>query len=279
MTYATLIVHAQADEDGQARAALAADLADRFGATLVGVAARDFVPLALSPTGPIVNPSVLADMTAAQEDLIRAELAAAEGVFRAAAGRLGPRVAWRASIGAPTRALAEAARAADLLVIGRPPEPADPASRADPGDVLMQAGRPVLVVPSGASRLDASRVVVAWKDSREARRAVADALPLLRRASSVRVVELCRPSDAPAVAPAVEEVAGYLARHGVEATAEAQEMTEGTAADALVRAAERHGADLIVAGGYGHTRLREWAFGGVTRSLLRRCPVSCLLSH
>lgn len=279
MTYATLIVHAQADDEGQARAALAANLADRFEATLVGVAARDFVPVAVAPTGPIVNPSVLADMTAAQEGLIRAELAAAEGAFRAAAGRLGPRAAWRASIGAPARALVEAARAADLLVVGRSPERADPAARVDPGDVLMQAGRPVLVVPPGASRLDAARVVVAWKDGREARRAAADALPLLRRASSVLVVELCRPGDAPAVSPALEDVAGHLARHGVRATAEAQEAAEGATADALVRAAERHGADLIVAGGYGHTRLREWAFGGVTRSLLRDCPVACLLSH
>ena len=60
---------------------------------------------------------------------------------------------------------------------------------------------------------------------------------------------------------------------------DAGETGEGAAADALVRAAERHGADLIVAGGYGHTRSREWAFGGVTRSLLRGCPMCCLLSH
>lgn len=279
MTYATLIVHVQADAEGQARAALASDVADRFGATLVGVAARDFAPLSVPPTGPGLSPSVLADMTAVQEGLIRAELAAAEDAFRAAAGWLGTRAVWRASIGAPTRALTEAARASDLLVIGRPTGRADPAAHPDPGDVLMRAGRPVLVVPPGASHLDAARVVVAWKDGRETRRAVADALPLLRRASRVPVVELCRPGDAPAATPAVEEVVEHLARHGVAAAADVQEMAGGVTADALVRAAERHGADLIVAGGYGHTRLREWVFGGVTRSLLRCCPMCCLLSH
>ena len=108
---------------------------------------------------------------------------------------------------------------------------------------------------------------------------MADALPLLRRASSVPVVELCRPGDAPAATPAVQEVVEHLARHGVAAVADVQEVTGGATADALVRAAERHGADLIVAGGYGHTRLREWVFGGVTRSLLRDCPMGCLLSH
>jgi nucleotide-binding universal stress UspA family protein len=150
----------------------------------------------------------------------------------------------------------------------------------DPGDALMRAGRPILVVPPGVAALEGRRVLVAWKDTREARRAVADALPLLSRAEEVLVVE---------AAPEVEErgqalrraddVAALLAGHGATARGEALEPGGGAVADDLLRAAGRHGADLVVAGGYGHARLREWAFGGVTRDLLTRCPVCCLLSH
>ena len=75
------------------------------------------------------------------------------------------------------------------------------------------------------------------------------------------------------------DVAALLARHGATARGEPLELRGRAVADELLLAAERHGADLIVAGGYGHARLREWAFGGVTRDLLARCPKCCLLSH
>jgi nucleotide-binding universal stress UspA family protein len=145
----------------------------------------------------------------------------------------------------------------------------------------MRAGRPVLVVPPSVSALEGRRALVAWKDTREARRAVADALPLLAHAEEVLVVEAVS-GDAEERDQALRragDVAGLLARHGATARGEALEVRGRTVADELLLAAERHGADLVVAGGYGHARLREWAFGGVTRDLLARCPMCCLLSH
>jgi nucleotide-binding universal stress UspA family protein len=150
----------------------------------------------------------------------------------------------------------------------------------DPGDALMQAGRPVLVVPPGVSALDGRRVLVAWKDAREARRAVADALPLMIRAEETLVLEAVQDEDQGEQARRrVDDVAAFLARHGAAARGDVIETRGRAVADDLLLAAERHGADLVVAGGYGHARLREWAFGGVTRDLLARCPKCCLLSR
>ena len=109
---------------------------------------------------------------------------------------------------------------------------------------------------------------------------VNDALPLLTGAEEVLVVEAIPDAEGREQAlRRVGDVAALLARHGATARGEALETSERAVADDLLLAAERHGADLIVAGGYGHARLREWAFGGVTRDLLARCPKCCLLSH
>ena len=185
-------------------------------------------------------------------------------------------------IGNPAKVLAREARAADLIVVGRRPESAGtvPSRHADPGDVLMRAGRPILVVPPGLSHLDATRVVVAWKDGREARRAVADALPLMKRAASVLVLEVCRTaSEQEDAAAGVKDVADYLSRHGVAATAETRLLREASVSAELLLAAEQHRAELVVAGGYAHSRLQEWVFGGLTRTLLGHFPKCCLLSH
>ena len=277
MGYATLLVHVEADDDGKARVALAAGLARQMDAALVGVAARDIVPpLTASAAGPVI----VAALLAVEKNGIQANLDAAEQHFWAVAGNDDKRTVWRSSIDNPAEALARESRAADLIIVGRRPEHASPSRHADPGDVLMRAGRPVLVVPPGLSHLDAASVVVAWTDSRESRRAVADALPLLRRAASVLVLEVCNTESEQAdAAAAVEDVAGRLSRHGVRATAEARILREASVSAELLLAMEQHRAGLVVAGGYGHSRPQEWAFGGLTRTLLRQCPKCCLLSH
>jgi len=279
MTYATLIVQADADEDGRARIALAAGVARQFGALLIGVAARDLMP---PVTAPVVGPVVVAALLATQEKDIRKHLDAAEQQFWAATAKQDQRTSWRSAIDNPARVFARESRAADLIVVGRRPESAgsQPSRHTDPGDVLMRAGRPVLVVPPGLSHLDAAHVVVAWKDSREARRAVADALPLLKRATSVLVLEICdTTSDQENAKGAGEDVAEHLSRHGVAAAAETRLLREGSVSAELLLAAEQRGAELVVAGGYAHSRFQEWVFGGLTKALLGHFPKCCLLSH
>lgn len=276
MTYKTLMVDAGPGAGTETRIRLAAGLAGDFGAKLIGLAACAVRPLFGPPFGESV---MVADIIEDEIQRVRAMLQSAGDRFRTIAGASAE---WRPFLECPGDALAREARAADLVITGRDAEagPAGFRQSAEPGDVLMQAGRPVLVVPQGVAKLEGRRILVAWKESREARRAVIDALPLLARAERVTVLEACEKGVDPTLAQRhVTDVVALLLRHGAKASGEVV-MRDGRSATAeLLRAAERLDADLVVAGGYGHTRLREWVFGGVTRDLLTTCPVCCLLSH
>ena len=146
--------------------------------------------------------------------------------------------------------------------------------------LLLQVGRPVLVVPA-SGRFDAvgSTVMVAWKDTRESARAVHDALPILCRARHVHLVCLERPADNRHVSRSqLDELHRWLLRHEVEATLHQEAANSGIGQRLLARAGEL-GADLVVMGGYGHSRLHELVLGGVTRTLLAHMSVPLLLSH
>jgi nucleotide-binding universal stress UspA family protein len=136
----------------------------------------------------------------------------------------------------------------------------------------------VLVAPSHGRPLVAKRVVLCWKDSREARRAMADAMPFLRQAETVFVVSVCTEIDAAQAAIQVEDVVKALERHGV--TAEAKVVTHAHPDGyQVLEQARLANADLIASGPYGHTRLGEWVFGGFTRDLLSQDQCYLLLSH
>ena len=135
-----------------------------------------------------------------------------------------------------------------------------------------------LVVPPDVESLQAENVVVGWKEARESRWAVLDAMPFLLKASRVCVVE-CDETGQERTVPHVEDVSRYLERHGVKVVSRAPVHAVKSVADELVRVAKDEGADLIVAGAYGHSRLGEQIFGGVTRDLLSMSPICCLLSH
>jgi len=278
LNYKALLVDVALDATAEERMRLAADLARRFDAALLGVAACRVRP---PVTGPFGETAMVAEIIEAEEERARAALQAAADRFHAAAGAAGERVAWRAFLDDPADVLAREARTADLLVIGRGGTGAAGARLGpEPGDVLMRAGRPILVVPPGVATLAARCVLVAWKDAREARRAVADALPFLTGAEQVVVRGVCADEDGRArVQRGVEDVAALLSRHGAKASGEVTLRQGPSVADDLFGVAGRLGADLIVAGGYGRARLLEWVFGGVTRELLTRSPLCCLLSH
>lgn len=145
--------------------------------------------------------------------------------------------------------------------------------------MLLKAGRPVLVVPEPVTSLSPKRIAIAWKDVREARRAVLDALPFLQKAESVMIVEVVEGGDEHRRVPPVQDVTAYLTLHGIDRIAQRVRPADVTVTEALLRLIEDKNIDLIVAGAYGHSRLGEWAFGGVTRGLLTRCASCCLFSH
>jgi nucleotide-binding universal stress UspA family protein len=276
MSFSSILVHVELDPKAEPRLRLAADLASQFGAALIGVGAEIFEPpSAAAAMGYVDGETLVAEAKTVQDDL---KLAEARFVDAAKDVRGGAE--WRVGVGLPSELVTQEARAADLIVCA--PHHGEPYGfhvQADPGDVLMQSGRPVLMTPPGLAKLDASSVVVAWKDSREARRAVADALPFLKRAQQVVVAEVCEHGDEAGAKDRVADVAAYLARHGIKAATDVRAPVGGSAAAALLEIAEAQDAGLIVAGGYGHARLREWIFGGVTRDLLACTNRAVLLSH
>jgi nucleotide-binding universal stress UspA family protein len=199
--------------------------------------------------------------------------------FCATVGGSDPRAEWRSVLDFPTDAGAREARAADLLIVGKAGETPDPFRALDPGSLVLRAGRPVLVVPKSVATLGPRRVAIAWKDAREARRAVRDALPLLKFAESVMIVAVAEAGSGHRAEQHVRDVAGYLTRHGIKIIAERIRPSDASVTDALLRLVHDENIDLLVAGAYGHSRLGEWAFGGVTRELLAHSPVCCLFSH
>jgi nucleotide-binding universal stress UspA family protein len=132
-------------------------------------------------------------------------------------------------------------------------------------------------VPAPRGVLQAQAVVIAWKETPQARRAVRDGLPFLKRAQRVRIVAV--EENATIDRAALEDVASYLSNHQI-GVIDVQTVGVGhSIAQTLMASARDLGADLIVAGGYGHSRLSESIFGGVTRDLLASSPICCLLSH
>jgi nucleotide-binding universal stress UspA family protein len=274
MSYATILVQVDADGDMGGRVRLAAGLANQFQSHLIGVAAWMPRP-AFAVEGVVIDP----EPTEEEMAQMRALLGKRGDQFRAAAGREPNKIEWRSSLEFPTEFVAREARAADLIIIGRDRTSYDPYRSTDSGALVLRTGRPVLTVPPGVDRIAGKRVVVAWKDSREARRALQDALPFLHHAKEVILLEITEKGTEQESHLRLKDVAGYLARHKIMPVAERVRPIEGTASNALLRLVEEESVDLIVAGAYGHSRMGEWIFGGMTQDLLARSPVCCLLSH
>lgn len=214
-----------------------------------------------------------------QETLARLESRARTG-FEESCRAAGIGAEWRAGPAARLSTVLLGARYADLVTMS-----ADRSGAADliahryADSVIMAAGRPVLLFPR-SYRWDRGfqRVMVAWESSREAARAVHDAMPLLEKASEVVIMEIADRDEADA-GSAASDMARHLARHGV-ATELARAVSSGIGVgEQILSASVDCAADLLVAGAYGHSRLREYALGGVTRHLLTHLTIPMLVSH
>jgi nucleotide-binding universal stress UspA family protein len=269
MSYASLMVYV---ENEPSRVHLAADLARRFQAGLIGIAARASMPVVTGEDAAI--DATLLDQENAS---IAAFLDKAGEAFRATAANYHVAAEWRSTPDFPDEFVAAEARAADLLIVG--PTSAAAYRSLEVSSLLLKAGRPVLVVPNDIAVLPVRRVVVAWKDTRESRRAIRDALPFLRLAESVFLVEVCAWRAEANAIPRLKDIGRFLAQHQIRNVTERVLPDEPIAGDVLLRFAQEQAVDLIVAGAYGHSRLGEWIFGGVTRELLSRSLVCCLFSH
>lgn len=275
MSYKTLLVHVDGSRQNDARVAFALDMARTHNAHLVGayvVCQEMFRPL-LRRDAPLSLPALEAQaaerMTAAHER------------FVAAAQRAGCTFEWQTPPGDALEAATLHARHADLVIASQedPDDPDSHVARDFIEDLVMEAGRPVIVLPH-ASRIASfgQNVVIGWDGSREAARAVVDALPLLKRARFVTVstVEKHPNPDEPSGI----DISGYLERQGVRAGFTSTQRISGmsTGATLLDQCSAVH-ADLLVMGAYAHARALERVLGGVTRTLLQTMTTPVLMSR
>jgi nucleotide-binding universal stress UspA family protein len=274
MTYATLMVHLDLGQSNARLLQIAGDLAKQCRSCVIGIVACRPTPLAYGDV------CVAGEVVERDRKDTQSEIEAAEAEFRSALQTDVTTLEWRAmTTSVLSDCVAREARCADLIVTSAAAGTLLAASsRMNMADLVMQAGRPVLIVPSKADKLSLERVVIAWKDTHEARRAVLDALPLLKSATHVAVVEIAPDEEHPAVRAHLEDVVLWLKRHDIDAETLVS-APAGNDATRLNAVAEELRADLIVAGAYGHSRMREWVLGGVTGDLLLHAGRCTLVSH
>ena len=266
MAYKSLLIHVEPTAAGRARLRIAVELARQFDARLVGLGARSFDSMP--------DPGGLSAIKLKEE--VENDLAEAERIFTKKAAALGEQAQWRSEADYPTEAMLRHAACADLLIAGLGVAASPPEKQAGCADLIMGAGAPVLAIPKDAT-LGCLNVLIGWKNMRETRRAISDALPFLKLAQRVTLARFGG-SNEPETS-ALDDAVARLRAHGVRAEGEVQRRSEGSVAEDLIETAARMDVDLIVAGGYGHSRLREWALGGVTQGLLQKSPRCVLFSH
>jgi nucleotide-binding universal stress UspA family protein len=275
MDHPTLLCHMETNGQNDAVLAVTADLAATLNAHVVGIAA-------CQPLQPFADMPYAGDLVEADIAEIRKETGEAEQAFRAYLAQKVGRLSFRAAATYQELAdyIAGQARIADFIVTAPDIGGAllGETRRTNIGDLVMHAGRPVILAPSDIAECLLEHVVIAWKDRREARRAVADALPLLRHASRVTVAEVTHGADADNAAGRTQDVVAWLHGHGIAANSLVK-TSEGSDVECLHRLLNAQGCDFLVAGAYGRSRVGEWVFGGVTTDLLLSPDRCTLVSH
>jgi len=283
MGFKDVLVHLDGSRRVADRLAYAIEWAVRDGAHLTGLFTLDLVPtlaeLARAYPGRIERFETFIEMRA--REVARAK--EVEAHFRSAVQRAEVSGEWRFVEWPSAETVAIQARYADLTIVGQvdPDNPGVGTAATIPEETLFASGRPLVIVPyAGQFPSIGRRIVVGWKPTREAARALADALPILERAAEVTVLTI-NPDRGPDTEPGVAgaDIALHLARHGVRAEARTTIADDVATGDVLLNEVADRGADLLVMGGYGHARLRETMFGGVTRHVLESMTVPVLMAH
>lgn len=261
-------------------------LAAAFGGHVVGLHVRTDPTSAVPLVGEGMSGGMVEEMMTVAATQADERAARARAAFDAARTRHGialsevpvdgPSAGWEEITGREEEIVPWRGRLSDLVVLGRPTDGLDPESLLTLNAVLMESGTPLLLTPPAAPPTQDRRIAIAWNGSAEAGRAVAAALPLLRRADHVTI--LTAREDRTSTANPAAELASYLAWHGI--AARTQVVPAGSHAGvALLEQCAAADADLLVMGAYTHSRLRQLILGGVTRHVLGHAPLPLLLCH
>lgn len=270
--YETIVVPLDLGTYTSARSRLAVNLASQLSARLIGIAAREISRRLGHGKGGLITPK----MVDSEKRRALYELSLAEHKFHDEAKVLKYSNFFSFMVD-PQLALVNKSRIADLVLCNRPYDGDldDWFADVSPGALLMRLGCPLLVAPLGFCGIVGRRIVVAWKDTREARRAVRESWPFLRNAEAIVLVTVG--TDAEAFG--ATDICDALEARGVNCRAMLLDKTRSRVSAEILRVAADEKADLLVAGAYGHARVHELIYGSVTHDLLEASPISCLLSR
>jgi nucleotide-binding universal stress UspA family protein len=271
MAYKAALTHVVADQGCESRLRMTTSIASLLSCEIIGVGAR--APWPYTRDG---GRSSEFEQTPAAA---RQDVDNAAAMFRETLKDAPIASSWRDELGYPDAVVAAHCCAADLVIAYPTRGDVDRSLYAAPDALVMESGLPFLLLPRREAEFRAERIVIGWKNTRETRRAISATLPLLTKADRILVAAICREADLASVEAELSDVAQRLARHGVQAATLAEVDAPGVAGRRLSRIAETDKSDIIVAGAYGHSRLREWVLGGVTRDLIADGSRYVLLSH
>jgi nucleotide-binding universal stress UspA family protein len=270
-----LLVHMDGSEAGRRRLQFAIDLALRTGAQLSGL---HVMPPPDVP--PLYKPSQLDEAVANMSLELASNARAAKRAFHEEVAQRLPDARWFESDGDVVDGIGDRARYADLVILGQyewqGPRIAHPLPIAH--SIVSRCGRPVLVVPAAVGPISFDRAAIAWDGSREAVRAVHDALPLLALSQSVEIVTIIPPS-AVENADDATHLSSHLANHGIKIEGGVIQIRSEEEPIALRQQMEKARYDLLVMGGYSHPMWLEFIFGGTTQSMLLSSKIPVLVSH
>lgn len=266
-------VHVGIGDASDRRTDIACDIAEQFKARLTGVSC-EYIAANAFANGPVSN-----QLLKLECDRVAEVLAKREARFRFHAQKRIARVEWRESTDYLLARFLHVLRSIDLFIIG-PQRNLPLEQHLEPANIAINFGRPVLFIPDRVRAVPFRRAIVAWKDGRESRRAITDALPFLKRASSVEVLGVCEDEQTPDyLRDVLSEVCSYLSYHGIAAELKTVQRSSHSSAEEVLLHAQHYEPDFIVAGAYGRNQLSEWVFGGVTKTLFAEAPCACLVSH
>ncbi len=273
MSLADILVHVDSSDKCSHRMDAAHQLVERFNVHVTGIHAYQLYSY---PTHyEVAVPPFVIEQAEAQA---REESRSAREIFDRFSHAWESKFSWISDEGDPASVISDYAGCHDLVIVSQfDPEQRETYSRELPDRIAFESGRPVMVIPySGVGEKIGEHALIAWNGSREATRAIHDALPFLEKASRVEIVSInaSKDLDLPSA-----DIATHLSRHGIDVETRKIEAKGHDVGGALTNLAEESDADLIVMGAYGHSRFRELILGGVTRHVLESMPVPVLMTH
>jgi nucleotide-binding universal stress UspA family protein len=273
--YRDLLVHVDGSEAGRRRLRFALELAQRTSAQLSGL---HVIPPPDVP--PLYKPSQLNEAVSNMSLRLASNARAAKEAFDEEVAHLLADARWFETDGEVVDGICERARYADLVILGQyewqGPHVAHPLPIAH--SVVLRCGRPVLVVPAAVESISFAQTAIAWDGSREAVRAVHDALPLLALSQSVEIVTIISPETVESNQDA-KHLSAHFANHGIKIEPGVIQIRAEEVPVALRQQLEKAHYDLLVMGGYSHPKWLEFIFGGATQSILLSSKIPVLVSH